>query len=176
MKTTIKFFIILFVSFTSLSACAGIPKGAEAIKPFDAQKYLGKWYEIARFDFQFERNLNNTTATYSLNADGSIQVKNRGYNYIKKEWSDATGVAKFVGDKTEARLKVSFFGPFYGGYNVIGLDADYKYALVVGNNVKYMWILSREKTIPDDVKQSYLTLARSLGFDTDKLIWVKHDE
>jgi apolipoprotein D and lipocalin family protein len=165
----------VLISF-GLFSCAQLPKGAQAINNFDAEKYLGQWYEIARFDFRFERDLNNTTANYSLNEDGTVKVINRGYNYVKKEWSEAEGKAKFVGEKTVASLKVSFFGPFYAPYNVIALDNDYKYALVVGKNLDYLWILAREKTIPEEIKTEYVGLAQNLGFDTEKLIWVEHAE
>lgn len=160
----------------SLSSCVSIPKGAEAVKGFDVQRYLGKWYEIARFDFRFERNLNNVTADYSLNEDGTIKVVNRGYNYVKDEWKQATGKAKFVNNPEEARLKVSFYGPFYSGYNVLAIDENYQYALVAGNNLKYMWILSRKTTIPEDIKQKYLALAEAIGFNTSGLIWVEHNK
>ncbi len=156
------------------SACSTIPEGVVAIKPFDKEKYLGRWYEIARFDFTFERNLNNTTAEYSVNDDGTLKVVNRGYNYEKKQWKEASGIAKFAGASDVAMLKVSFFRPFYGGYNVIALDKDYRYALVCGNNLSYLWILSRETTIPEDIKQNYLTVAKKLGFNTSALIWVEH--
>jgi apolipoprotein D and lipocalin family protein len=159
-----------------LNACSNIPKGATAIKPFDKAKYLGKWFEIARMDFRFERNLNNTTAEYSLNDNGTIRVVNRGYNYVTKEWKQAVGKAKFDGNPTEAKLKVSFFGPFYSGYNVIALDNDYKYALVAGKNLKYLWILSREITIPEDTKQDFLKVAEAIGYSTTELIWVEHDK
>jgi apolipoprotein D and lipocalin family protein len=158
-----------------LNCCSTIPKGAVAMKPFDKEKYLGKWYEIARFDFRFERNLNNTTANYSLNVNGTIKVDNRGFNYVTSEWSQAVGKAKFAGSADEAKLKVSFFGPFYGGYNVIALDDQYKYALIAGNSLKYLWILSRETSIPDDVRQKYLGIAENLGYDISKLIWVEHN-
>ncbi len=157
-------------------SCSTIPDGVVAIKPFDKTKYLGKWYEIARFDFKFERGLNNTTANYSINDDGTIKVVNRGYNYEKKKWEEAAGVAKFVGGSDVAMLKVSFFRPFYGGYNVLAIDNDYKYALVCGNKLSYLWILSRETTIPEDIKLSYLTIAKKLGFETSALIWVEHDK
>jgi apolipoprotein D and lipocalin family protein len=157
------------------SACQTIPKGAVAVKSFDKDKYLGKWYEIARFDFRFEKDLNNTTANYSVNDDGTIKVLNRGYNYVTGEWKEAIGKAKFVGDPTVAMLKVSFFGPFYAGYNVIALDSNYKYALISGSSLKYLWILSREKTMPEDIKANYLKIASEIGFPTDNLIWVKHD-
>jgi apolipoprotein D and lipocalin family protein len=171
-KTTLGAIVGLF----TFSACVNIPEGAVAVKPFDSGKYLGKWYEIARMDFRFERGLNNTTAHYSLNKDGSIRVENRGYDYQKKQWKQAVGKARLAGAPDEARLKVSFFGPFYAGYNVLALDEQYKYALVAGGSLDYLWILSRETTIPETTKQAYLQLALRLGFDTKALIWVEHDE
>jgi len=158
------------------SACrVTIPEGAKAVKPFNGDNYLGKWYEIARLDFKFEKNLNNVTANYSKGEKGMIKVVNRGYNVLKKEWKQSTGKAKFVSDPQEARLKVSFFGPFYAGYNVIALDKEYKYALVAGNNLNYLWILSREKTIPEDIKIRYLQEASDLGYQTQNLVWTHHD-
>jgi apolipoprotein D and lipocalin family protein len=160
----------------SLNSCASIPKGARAVQPFNKNRYLGKWYEIARFDFKFEKNLSNVTATYSLNQDGSIKVDNKGYNYKKKEWKESVGKAKFVNSEDEARLKVSFFGPFYAGYNVIAIDDNYQHALVAGNNLNYLWILSRTATIPEAVKNDYLAKAKQLGYDTSELIWTKHED
>lgn len=158
-----------------LNSCsAGIPEKATAIQNFEAERYLGKWYEIARFDYRFEKNMNQVTATYSKNQDGTIKVENRGYDYVKKEWKQSTGEAKFVNAESEARLKVSFFKPFWAGYNVIDLDSDYKYALVAGKNTDYLWILSRETTIPNDIKTSFLAKAKAIGYDTSKLIWVEH--
>ena len=159
----------------NLVSCVSIPKGARAVTPFEKDRYLGKWYEIARMDFKFEKNLNQVTADYSANDDGSIRVDNRGFNYKKNEWKESIGKAKFVKGPDVARLKVSFFGPFYSGYNVIKIDPDYKYALVVGNNLKYLWILSREKTIPASVKENYLKQAESLGYDVEKLVWTKQN-
>ena len=158
-----------------MNSCSSIPKGANAIQDFNKEKYLGKWYEIARLDFVFEKNLNNTTAEYSLNEDGSIKVVNRGYNFIKSKNVESVGKAKFVNDSNEGKLKVSFFGPFYSGYNILAIDADYKYVLVVGENLKYMWLLSRDTTMPENIKENYLKMAKDLGYDTSALIWVKHD-
>jgi apolipoprotein D and lipocalin family protein len=166
---------ILFVSLLSLLGCKSIPDNVVAVNGFDKSRYLGKWYEIARFDFKFERNLINTTADYSLNTDGTIKVMNEGFNTVEKQWKEAEGKAKFVGADTLAMLKVSFFGPFYAGYNVIALDPDYRYALVCGGSLDYLWILSREKTIPDQVKTKYLEIAKSKGFDTGKLLWVEQE-
>ncbi len=155
------------------SCSAGIPEKATAIQNFDSEKYLGKWYEIARFDYRFEKNMNQVTATYSKNADGTIKVENKGYDYVKNEWKQSTGEAKFVNSENEARLKVSFFKPFWAGYNVVDLDDDYKYALVAGKNLDYLWILSREKTIPENIKTQFLEKARAIGYETSQLIWVE---
>ncbi len=176
MKRPILPFFPIFLLLVGLISCSpDIPEGATAVSPFDANKYLGKWYETARIDFKYEEDLNNTTAEYSLRDDGAIQVLNRGYNTKKQEWEEAKGKAKFVGTASVARLKVSFFGPFYSGYNVIALDDEYRYALVAGESLDYLWILSRETSIPQSVKEDYLKIARSVGYDTDRLLWVAHD-
>ena len=153
-----------------------MPKNSKPVQNFDINKYLGTWYEIARFDFRFEKDLDNVMAQYSLNDKMNVNVINSGYNLKKDKWVSAKGLAKFRGDKNTATLKVSFFGPFYAGYNVIALDENYKYALVAGNNLKYLWILSREKSIPENIKEKYLKLAEEIGFDTSNLIWVKHNK
>lgn len=157
-----------------LNSCAvGLPKGAEAVTNFNSDKYLGKWYEIARFDFRFEKNLNQVTATYSKKENGNIKVDNSGYDYLKNKWKESIGEAKFVKNPNIAELKVSFFKPIWASYNVIDIDENYKYALVVGNNKDYMWILSREKTIPENYKQRFLNRAKSLGFAVENLVWVE---
>ncbi|MBS4016405.1 MAG: lipocalin family protein [Candidatus Latescibacteria bacterium] len=168
--------IISLSAIISLVSCNTIPKGITAVKPFEKADYLGKWYEIARFDFRFERNLNNVTAHYSLNKDGkTIKVVNRGYDYTTNKWKEVTGKAKFVKDDTTAMLKVSFFGPFYAGYNVLAIDSKYRYALVSGSSLEYLWIFSRETSIPENIKQDYLAYAEKLGFNTANLIWVEHN-
>lgn len=154
------------------SCSHGIPEKTNAIQDFEPEKYLGKWYEIARFDYRFEKNLNQVTATYSKNPDGTIKVDNKGYDYIEKKWKQSIGEAKFVNSENEARLKVSFFKPFWSGYNVIDL-VDYKYVLVAGKNLDYLWILSREKTIPETIKTRFLEKAKSVGYNTSKLIWIE---
>ena len=147
MKKTLFIGTILSVGALALFfSCASIPKKATPVKNFDINKYAGNWYEIARFDYRFEKNLDNVMAHYSLNEKKHVIVVNSGYNNKKNKWVSAKGVAKFRGDKKSAALKVSFFGPFYSGYNVVALDDKYKYALVAGKNLDYLWILSREKT------------------------------
>ena len=177
MKTNkIIFALLTFTAVITFYSCATIPENATAVQPFYKEKYLGKWYEIARIDFKFEKDLNNTTAEYSLMENGKIKVDNKGYNVKEKKWTQAIGKAKFVGEEDVAMLKVSFFGPFYSGYNVIAIDEDYKYALVAGKNEKYLWILSRETTIPEEIKKNYLEIATKSGYNTSDLIWVKHDK
>lgn len=161
-----------------LSACTSTqpPAGVEAVSPFDLQRYQGRWYEIARLDHSFERGLDNVTATYTPQSGGSVQVLNRGYSAEKGQWKEAIGKAYFTGAPTTGSLKVSFFGPFYGGYHVVSLDSDYRWALVVGADLDYAWILAREKTLPTDTRTALLARAKALGIDTEALIWVKHDQ
>ena len=162
--------IILF------NSCASIPQKAKPVENFEVNRYLGTWYEVARFDFRFEKDLDNTSANYTLDKKGNVIVLNSGYNFVKKKWSKADGLAKFRGDKNIAALKVSFFGPFYSGYNVIALDENYQYALIAGKNLDYLWILSRTKELPDEFKAQHLIIAEEIGYDTSRLIWVKHDK
>lgn len=157
-----------------LTSCGSMPKGATPVTNLNSEKYLGKWYEIARFDFFFEKNMDNTTAHYSLNDDGSIKVVNKGYNYKKGKWQEAKGKAKFVSSPNVGKLKVSFFGPFYSPYNIIDIEGDYEYALVVGKNTDYIWMLSRTPEMPEAVKEKFIQKAESLGYDLSRLIWVEH--
>ena len=158
-----------------LSGCSYLPpKGIEPVSPFDLQRYLGQWYEIARLDHSFERGLSDIGAPYSLNDDGSVRVVNRGYDSERGQWKDAVGRAVFTGDSNKGALKVSFFGPFYGGYNVIALDPDYRWSMVMGPDRSYLWILSRDKRLPDNIRDMLVQKARAVGVDTDKLIWVSH--
>lgn len=175
MKKLSKFYWIAILGLT-ITACQSIPKAATPYHPFELEKYMGKWYEIARFDFKFEENLNNTTATYSIKENGDVKVINRGYNYVEKEWEEAVGTAKFRDSSNVAALKVSFFGPFYSGYNVVALEGDYQYALIAGKDTDYLWILSRTTSLPDSVKTKFLEVATDIGYDTSRLIWVEHGE
>lgn len=167
-------FLLLTASVLFLAGCTMVPENVTPVRDFDANRYLGKWYEIARFDFFFEKGLNNVTAEYSLNEDGTVRVVNRGYRYEKQKWKEAVGKAKFRESPQVGALKVSFFGPFYAGYNVIAVENDYSYALVCGKNDGYLWILGRTPQIPEEVKTRYLEMATGLGFDVSRLIWVDH--
>lgn len=172
LSLAVLFVIAAILFFTSPM----IPKNATPVGEFNVNRYLGRWYEIARIDHTFEKDLNNVTAEYSLNENGTIKVVNTGYNYSTKKWKSAEGKAKFRNDTTTAALKVSFFGPFYSGYNVIALDNDYQHALVAGKNLDYLWILSRQVVIPDSVRKDFLDTAKNSGYDTSRLIWVEHNK
>lgn len=157
-----------------LSACATTPQGVTHVSNFEVKRYLGKWYEISRLNHVFERNLDQVTAEYSLREDGNIRVLNRGYNTAKQQWQNIEGRAKFTSQPNVGSLKVSFFGPFYGGYNIVELDKNYQYALVVGNNRNYLWILSRQPQLDKAVQERLVAKAKALDFPTEKLIFVKH--
>jgi len=159
-----------------LAGCMGIPENVKPVDNFKLDKYLGRWYEIARLDHSFERGLTRVTADYSMRDDGGVKVLNRGFSAEKNIWKEAEGKAYFV-DKTDlGYLKVSFFGPFYGSYVVFELDHEnYQYALVCGPNKSYLWILSRTPKIKNDVKDDLLKKASALGFDTSKLIFVSQE-
>ncbi|MGL4933124.1 MAG: lipocalin family protein [Aeromonas sp.] len=155
-----------------LTACTGIADGIRPVSGFQLDRYLGTWYEIARLDHSFERGLEQVSATYSLRDDGGVQVLNRG-KQSDGSWREAEGKAYLAGKPDEGRLKVSFFGPFYGGYNIIDLDPDYQLSLVVSYNHDYLWILSRTPNPSPEKLATLVAKAKALGFATDQLIWVK---
>jgi len=167
---------LLVLIFTLLTSCTGIPDGVTAIDGFEVNRYLGTWYEIARLDHRFERGLNNISATYSLRNDGGINVLNKGWNQEKGVWEQAVGKAYFIDKPDKGRLKVSFFGPFYGGYNIIALDKEnYAYSMITGPDKSYFWILSRSKQLPKVTLERLIETAKQQGFATDKLIFVRQD-
>jgi apolipoprotein D and lipocalin family protein len=166
---------LMGLATTLLAGCDGAPAGVQPIAGFELQSYLGTWYEVARLDHPFERGLERITANYELRDDGGIRVTNRGYDLAKGEWREAVGKAYFVGAPDVGQLKVSFFGPFYGGYNIVALDKrDYRWVMICGPSTSYLWILSREPQLAPQVLDSLVGQARSLGFDTDQLIFVRH--
>jgi apolipoprotein D and lipocalin family protein len=170
MRRCLILFLLLFTT-----ACTRIPAGIEPVQSFDVERYLGKWYEIARLDHRFERGLSQVTAEYHPHEAGGIRVINRGYSAAEDQWEQAEGKAFFVGDKNTAHLKVSFFGPFYGSYIVFELDEQYQYAFVSGPSRDYLWLLARKPTVSDALKAHFINQAEQLGFATRDLIFVEHD-
>lgn len=141
---------------------------------FELEKYLGTWYEIARFDHSFERGLEGITANYSLRSDGKIRVLNQGYKgSLNGKLKKAEGKAKLTSPETPRNLKVSFFWNFYGSYNILELDANYQYALIGSNSDKYLWILSRTPQLDKAILDQLLEKAKARGYDTSKLIMVQ---
>ena len=169
-----QFRILLLVASFLLAGCTGIPEGVTPVRGFQLERYLGTWYEIARLDHSFERGLVDVTATYQTRSDGGIDVINKGYDPAKHDWREAKGRAYFLDKPDIASLNVSFFGPFYGGYHVMALDPDYRWAMVAGPSHKYFWILARSPNLPDDVMKNLLQTAKQAGFDLDRLIRVSH--
>ena len=159
------------------SGCAGAPDGVEVVTNFELNRYLGTWYEIARLDHRFERGLSRVTANYSMRDDGGVSVVNRGYQLSSEEWEEATGKAYFVGAPDIGQLKVSFFGPFYGGYNIMELDKDdYQYALVAGPDRSYLWILARSPKLDQETLDALVNIAKMANFPTEELIYVDQSE
>jgi apolipoprotein D and lipocalin family protein len=157
-----------------LTGCTGLPEGVTPVADFDVNRYLGKWYEIARLDHGFERGLEKVTAEYSLRQDGGLRVVNRGYDAASGQWREAEGKAYFIDDPQTGRLKVSFFGPFYGSYNIMELDhSGYRYALVCGPDTSYLWILARSHDLEKTIVAELVDHAADLGFDTRQLIYVR---
>mgnify|MGYP003552732688 FL=1 len=161
----------------AISGCSSTspPPGIAPVTPFDLARYEGRWYEVARLDHSFERGMMDVSATYQRQSDGSVRVVNRGFDVAKNQWRQAVGKALFTGDANTASLKVSFFGPFYGGYHVAALDADYQWALVVGPDRSYFWVLSRTRQLAPALREQIIARAKALGIDTQALIWVTHE-
>lgn len=152
------------------AACCSAQKfDNSTVQSVDLNRYLGDWYEIARFDHRFERGLEYCKANYALREDGKIQVTNTGM----KDGQSKTSKGKAKTTDNPALLRVSFFGPFYSDYRIMLLDPDYQYVLVGGSKEKYLWILSRTPQLTEEVKTTILAEAKRRGYDVSKLIWVK---
>ncbi len=163
-------FCLLFL----LSACSGIPRGVTPVNGFELNRYLGKWYEIARLDHGFERGLTDVAAEYSLREDGGVKVINSGFDSDDGRRRSAEGKAYFVNGSDVGQLEVSFFGPFYGAYNIIALDkVDYRYAMIAGNSRDYLWILARTPTLDRATLDGLLDQAKTLGFPVQDLIFLQ---
>ena len=148
-----------------------IPKGATVVQPFDISRYLGKWHEIARLPNKVEQNIRALTEKYTMRDDGMISVVTRGFDMQKKRWVKAAGKLKLAAHENLGKLKVSYFGPFYFAYNILDVDEDYQYALASGSDLDSLWLLSRETTMPEVIRERFIRHARAIGFDTNKLEW-----
>jgi apolipoprotein D and lipocalin family protein len=164
--------VIYLMSVCLLTACATLPRGLEPVSGFDATRYVGKWYEIARLENRFEEGLDKITAEYQITPDGGLAVTNSGRDIASGERKTAYGKAYFLESPAIGSLKVSFFGPFYGGYHIIALDKEhYNYAMIAGSDRSYLWILARTPKLDGGTLDALTAKARHLGFDTGKLLF-----
>ena len=169
----ILFLVILIITGNCTNSSTKVDNSA--VNELDLQRYLGTWYEIARFDHRFERNLVGVTATYELRDDGKIRVINKGYrNSLDGKLKTAKGKARRPNpEKEPGKFKVAFFLFFYADYIVMELDEDYEWALIGSSNDNYLWILSRTPQPSKNVVDKIVGLAQDRGYDTGKLIWVE---
>lgn len=166
------FFIIVMVAVIlfSLFACSSkLNVDNSAVKALDLNQYLGEWYELARFDHSFERGMQQCTANYSLQDNGTIKVINRGRRDGK--WKTSEGKVKVTSEP--GVLRVSFFGPFYSDYRILMLAPDYSYAMVGGDGDDYLWILSRTPQLKPETLDQIIYEAHRRGYKTSNLIWVE---
>ncbi len=161
-----------FMLIWALTGCTDVPDKVTPVSGFELPKYLGTWHELARLDHSFERGLTKVTAQYSMREDGGVKVINRGFDTNTQKWKQAEGKAYFVESADIGRLKVSFFGPFYGGYNIAKLAPDYSMALVIGPNLDYAWLLARSPNPRQQDCQPFLDEAKRIGISADRWIWV----
>ena len=170
-------FVVLTAAIGTLIVRAQPPKtglDTSTIDSLDIARYMGRWYELARFDHPFERNMELVTVNYTLKPDGTVEVVNSGYNTRRGKFKQSRGTARTVEGRT-GELEVTFFLNFWSPYKVLELAPDYSYALVGSNSDKYLWILSRTPRLSSAVLSEILVRAEERGYDTDRLIWVEQD-
>lgn len=168
--------LLLLCAFLGLSGCHAAQDSNtqtidnSTVPVFDVRRFMGQWYEIARYEHRFEKGMTHVTATYSLQEDGSIKVKNEGYKNGKHK--EVEGRAKQPDPADSGKLKVSFFLWFYSDYYVLDIDSDYRYVLIGSSSDKYLWIMSRDKTLSKEKQAELLDKLRVRGYDTEKLLFV----
>ena len=165
----INFITIFACLFTSCSTLQKVNN--ETVESFDLNKYLGTWYEIARFDHIFERGMDHNKAVYNLQNDGLVSVKNSALKNGKPK--EITGIAKI--SNTPGLLRVSFFRPFYADYRVMYIDKDYQYALIGSGSSDYLWILSRTPNLNEETKNTLLIEASRRGYNINNLMWIDQE-
>lgn len=158
-----KILLLVFFAFSCKST------NIKVVDNFDVKKYMGTWYEIARLENSFEKGCSKAKANYTLRDDGGVDVVNSCVKDGKQQVADGTAYFKVA--PTVGSLKVSFFWPFYGSYNIIFLDKDYQYALVEGGSYNYFWILSRKPELDKKTLNMLLEKAKKFGFETKELIY-----
>ena len=167
---TYSFCLLLGVLAISVAIANGQRTNLEVVPRVDLNRYVGRWYEIARLPNRFEKKCaDSVTATYRLKDNGNIEVVNR-CRKPSGDYTTATGKAKIVDKTTNAKLKVTFFWPFYGDYWILDLGDNYEYAVVGAPDRKYLWILSRDRQMDESLYQSLLAKMAARGFKTEQMI------
>ena len=180
MKIVLMKTIISLISLTLIFGCSSSKRVIDksTVSELDLDRYMGTWYEIARFQHSFEKDLVGVTATYKLRDDGKIDVTNAGYiNTLNGRYKEANGKAKIPDPSKPGKLKVAFFLFFYADYNVLKLDtSNYQYALIGSSTPDYLWILGRQPQMDDETYHKLVEEAASRGYDTNKLFKVPQQE
>lgn len=163
--------VMLTLGLLLLAGCKST-KNLEVVDDFNPERYMGVWYEAARYPHGFEKGMTHVSATYTLNEDGTIKVLNKGYVEDEAEWEEIEGVAKLKGSKNTGWLKVSFFKPFYASYKIVYLDDAYTRAIVAGPTYGYLWILSRDPLLQENELEGLIQKTVEMGFEREKIIRV----
>jgi len=171
-----KYILNLLALFVILvfTGCSQKNAPLPTVNKVELNKYLGTWYEIARYEHFFEKDCKNVSANYSMMDEETIKVINRCTKITTNEKKEAMGRAYAI-DETNSKLKVSFFRPFYGNYWILMLGNDYEYALIGEPSREYLWILARKNSIDETLKNEILSKLPEFGYSEDELIWTKHD-
>ena len=174
MEKISKSLILICIMFL-FTACSSKNPPLQTVEKVDLERYLGTWYEIARYEHFFEKDCKNVSANYSIMDEETIKVINKCTKIQTNEKKEAMGRAYAI-DETNSKLKVSFFRPFYGDYWVLILDENYEYVVVGTPNREYLWILARDKKLPLKIQNDILEKLPSLGFDIAKLLWTMQEK
>lgn len=170
-----KMFLLVSLFSIGLNACSNEQLNNSTVSELDLNRYVGKWYEIARYDHIFERGLVGCTANYTLQDNGYIKVVNAGYKKtLDGKYDESIGKARRPNVNEQGKLEVAFFANFYADYYVLELAPDYRYALVGSKTDRYLWILSRTPQMEQVDIDFLLKRAKERGYNVDKLIWVEH--
>ena len=170
---------LLALAIFGLKALAfGADEPLETADHVDLTRYLGKWFEIARLPLIWENKcVSDVTATYTPQPDGKIGVLNNCRKSNGKV-AQSKGTAKIASkqDKSNSKLKVTFFWPFSGDYWILDLDPDYRWALVGNPSRKNLWILSRTPSLDHGIIHTLLQKGEALDFDTRKIIMTRQSQ
>lgn len=171
---SLKLTILLYLFLLCNTSCIENTINKETVKTLDVQRYMGKWFEIARFDYHFEHNLVGSTVEYTLLPDSTIEVVTCGYcDDFSGPCVKARGIARPDPD-CPGKMKISYLWKFYAEYNILEIDElNYGYALVGSNTRHYLWLISRTPHLPQDTLRHLLNCAKRRGYDISMLKWVK---